>query len=221
MNVRLSLLLLCGMGIAGCSSSTFMKASSSLVNAPGSVLEAVRGPRAVSKMLCLWEAAEGQGLDEKPSRGFAGQILFFAHGEPSPIKVKGKVRVFEYVDFSPDQEDPTPAHIFTFDSGAWEMHHAQSTLGHSYNVFIPYVRKDKGHVVCALRVEIETEDGRKVSSPYTEVTLASRSSSAAGSGMQRNIVKPASRVASEYQPTAPEKPPAKLESTTIRLPAAR
>jgi hypothetical protein len=221
MNVRISLLLLCGIWIAGCSSSTLMRASSSMVNAPSSVLEAMRGPRAVSKMLCLWEAAEGQGLDEKPSRGFAGQILFFAHGEASPIKVKGKVRIFEYLDFSPDQQDPTPAHIFVFDAGAWDVHHTESTLGHSYNVFLPYVRKDKGHAVCALRVEIETEDGRKVSSPYTEVTLASRSSSAATSGMQRNIVKPASKVSEEPQPTAAEKPPAKLDSTTIRMPARR
>lgn len=221
MNIRISLLLICGICVAGCSSSTFMRASSSVVNAPSYMLEAVRGPKPVSKMLCLWEAAEGQGLDEKPSRGFAGQILFFTHGEPSPIKVKGTVRIYQYVDYSPSQEDPSPIHTFNFDAGAWEVHRTESTLGHSYNVFLPYVRKDKGHVVCALRVEIESEDGRKVSSPYTEVTLASRTSSAANSGIQRNVVKSTTKAAADPVSTAPPKPAPTLDSTTIRLPARR
>jgi len=215
---------LCCVFATGCSSSTLLKTSSSIVNAPANLLEAARGPRPVGKLLCLWEPAEGQGLDEKPSRGFAGQIMFFSHGAPSPMKVKGTVRIFEYVDFDPNQDDPEALHQFTFDSGAWNAHHAEGTLGHSYNVFLPYVRKDKGHVVCALRVEIETEDGRKVSSPYTEVTLASRTSTRPATAMQRDVVRNSStRPTSASSTTSEATPPPtqKLESLTIPLPNQR
>ncbi|MEZ6131453.1 MAG: hypothetical protein R3C59_22490 [Planctomycetaceae bacterium] len=209
--------------VTGCSSSMLLKTSSTIVHAPANLLEAARGPRPVAKILCLWEPAEGQGLDEKPSRGFAGQIMFFGHGDASPMKVKGVVRIFEYVDYHPNQDDPQPLHVFNFDSGAWNVHRSEGTLGHSYNVFLPYVRKDKGHVVCALRVEIETEDGRKVSSPYTEVTLASRTSTLPATGIQRDVIRNASTetasptTSSDHATT----PPVKLESLTIPLPKQR
>lgn len=192
------------------------------MNAPAAMINSVRRPDPVSKLLCLWEPAEGQGLDEKPSRGFAGQIMFFSPGKATPIKVKGTVRIFEYVNFDAEDEDPTPAHTFTFDSGAWEAHRAEGTLGHSYNVFLPYVRKDKKHSVCALRVEIETEDGQKVSSPYTEVTLASKTSSRPASAMKRDIVERAqkSNTPKIQQAThSKAKEERKLESMTIQLPS--
>lgn len=210
--------------ISGCSTSSLLQTSSSVMNAPSAMIKAVRAPDPVSKLLCLWEPAEGQGLDEKPSRGFAGQIMFFSPGKDSPVKVKGVVTIFEYIDYDPDAEDPQPDHVFTFDSGAWEAHRAEGTLGHSYNVFLPYVKKDKGHSVCALRVEIETEDGRKVSSPYTEVTLASKTSQRAGSAMHREIVKRSqhSNASESKMPEGLEvKEQRKLESMTISLPTQK
>jgi len=207
-------------GLVGCSSTSLLQTSSSMLNAPAAMLKAARAPDPVSKMLCLWEAAEGQGLDEKPARGFAGQIMFFTHGKASPIKVNGIVRIFEYVDFDADDEDPTPTHVFTFDSGAWNAHRAEGTLGQSYNVFLPYVQKDKGHAVCALRVEIETEDGRKVSSPFTEVTLASKTSNRPAKAMQRDIVDRTEKTNSKDQ-TPKLAEVRKLDSMTIPLPSGR
>lgn len=207
-------------GLVGCSSTSLLQTSTSMLNAPAAIIKRARTPAPVSKMLCLWEAAEGQGLDEKPARGFAGQIMFFTHGKASPIKVNGTVRIFEYVDFDDGDEDPTPAHVFTFDSGAWNAHRAEGTLGQSYNVFLPYVKKDKRHAVCALRVEIETEDGRKVSSPFTEVTLASKTSSRPAKAMQRDIVSRSEKTNSKAQQPEP-KEERKLESMTIQLPSDR
>lgn len=208
-------------GLVGCSSTSFLQTSTAMLNAPAAMLKAARAPDSVSKMLCLWEAAEGQGLDEKPARGFAGQIMFFTHGKASPIKVKGTVRIFEYVDFDSDDEDPVPAHIFTFDSGAWNAHRADGTLGQSYNVFLPYVQKDKRHAVCALRVEIETEDGRKVSSPFTEVTLASKTSTRPAQAMQRDVVKQTEKNNSNVEQSSKPAEKRKLESMTIQLPSGR
>jgi len=201
---------------AGCSSTSLLKV-------PAAMLDSVRPQKSVGKILCLWEPAEGQGIDEKPSRGFAGQILFFAPGEASPIKTKGIVRIFEYADFDSDQEDPKPIHQFNFDSGAWAAHHTESTLGHSYNVFLPLVQKRKGHVVCALRVEYESESGQIVSSPYTSVTLASKTSHQSASALQRSIIRhpEAEKFAINKDGASAASGPqkqAKLESLTIQLP---
>lgn len=125
-------------------------------------------------MLCLWEAAEGQGLDEKPSRGFAGQVMFFEHGNPTPVQIAGDVVIYQYKNYDPDAEEHTLLHTFRFDSGAWQAHRARGTLGDSYNVFLPFADKHKERVTCALRVELTLENGRKISSPYTEVTLAGK-----------------------------------------------
>lgn len=214
--------LLLGISVmSGCSSTSLLQTSANVMKAPAAMIESVRSPPPVSKMLCLWEPAEGQGLDEKPARGFAGQVMFFTHGKPTPIKVKGTVRIFEYIDYDSEAPDREPDHTFTFDSGAWSAHRAEGTLGHSYNVFLPYVKKDKGHAVCALRVEIETEDGHKVSSPYTEVTLASKTSNRPASAMKRDIVNRSQRSNADVLQASREietKPERKLESMTIQLP---
>ncbi len=205
--------------VTGCASSSLLKTSTSMLAAPVTAVTNVWRDKPVAKILCLWEAAEGQGLDERPSRGFAGQIMFFTYGDPSPIKVNGKVRIFEYADFDADEVDPTPVHKFTFDAGAWSAHHTVSTVGHTYNVFLPYVVKTSGPATCGLRVEIETEDGRIVTSPYTEVKLSTRTSRKAASGLTRNVIKTSStKPVSQSTPQDPQPPIRKLESMSIQLP---
>ena len=85
------------------------------------------------------------------------------------------------------------------------------TVGETYNVFLPYVRKDKKTTVCGLRVEYEAPDGRITTSPYTEVTLGMQASNRPASGLQRHQIK---NISSGKKP---EKD-VKLESTTIQLP---
>ena len=205
--------------VTGCSSTSLLKPSS-LVSAPLKAVGLKKSPP-VAKILCLWEAAEGQGLDEKPSRGFAGQIMFFGYGEPTPIQTDGIVRIYEYTDYDPNDEDPEPAHIFTFDNGGWNAHRTHGTLGETYNCFLPYVEKKTGHVVCALRVEYEAKDGRKVSSPFTEVTLAAKTSTKPPGALTRNIVKKKATGIQQVSGEQPaEKPARKLESTTISIPSS-
>ena len=173
-------------GVAGCSSS-LLQSSKSVLKSPMSLMSS-RSSKPVAKILCLWEAAEGQGLDEKPARGFAGQVMFFTYGDPSPIKVDGTVRIYQYTNFDADEEDPKPIHEFVFESTAWNAHRAEGTLGHSYNVFVPYILKGAERVTCALRVEIEDRNGQKTSAPFTEIVLSGK----VGQGVQsatKNFVK--------------------------------
>jgi len=210
----------------GCSS--FLHTSTAIIKSPVAFVTSMGAEKRIVKILCLWEPAEGQGLDGKPSRGFAGQILMFAHGSPSPIPVHGKVHIYEYVNFHPDEVDPQPIHKFTFDDGGWNAHRTESTLGESYNVFLPYVVKHNGHATCALRVEYTSPEGRVISSPYTEVTLTAKTSNRPLSALRRNILsdsEPRSSVgdrasARRNSVAEVEDEVPKIDSTTIALPRA-
>lgn len=221
-NLALSVTLLAA---TGCTSG-FVQTSKSVLKSPMSFVSS-RSNKPVAKILCLWEGSEGQGLDEKPSRGFAGQIMFFTYGDPSPIKVDGTVRIYEYANFDPEEIDPTPVHEFVFDSGAWNAHRSEGTLGHSYNVFLPYVLKHKGSAACGLRVEFEDTNGRKTSAPFTEVVLGQKSSSRPASAMQRQIIqnertesktKTVSATTSKSEIETPVTAKEKLDTMTIALP---
>lgn len=210
----------------GC--STFLHTSTAIIKSPVAFVTSIGVEKRIVKILCLWEPAEGQGLDGKPSRGFAGQILMFAHGSPSPIPVHGTISIYEYVNFHPDEVDPQPIHKFTFDDGGWNAHRTESTLGESYNVFLPYVVKNNGHATCALRVEYTSPEGRVMSSPYTEVTLTAKTSNRPLSALRRNILsdaEPRSIVgdresARRNSVTELEDEVPTIDSTTIALPRA-
>jgi len=153
--------------VAGCAETSFIKTTSKFV--PG--LKDKSKAQQAARILCLWETAEGQGLDEQTTRGFAGQILFFGYGEPAPIQVHGEVRIYQYDNYDPDERSPKPIHIFVFDDGGWNAHEAETTVGHSYNVFLPYVNDHSGTARCALKVEYVPKIGRPITSPITEITL--------------------------------------------------
>ncbi|WP_417384601.1 hypothetical protein [Gimesia sp.] len=123
------------------------------------------------EIVALWEASEGKGVDGKPTRGFAGQLLFFQHNNTSPVYVKGEV----YVDLYDEQGNLVapnkPIHQYKFDSGAWQVHAVESTLGPAYQVFIPYVRKGRDQVECALRVKLVQKDAPEIYSRMISVKL--------------------------------------------------
>ena len=180
----LSFLLL--LATAGCADTAFIQSRGKFLRGAHNKTQA----RQAARILCLWEAAEGQGLDGQPSRGFAGQILFFGPGDAAPFPVHGTIRIFEYDNFDPNENSPKPIHAFVFDDGGWNAHRSESTMGESYNVFLPYVKHHAGRAKCALKVEFTAENGRTISSPITEVSLQARQKSAkAQSAISRNIAR--------------------------------
>ena len=206
---------------AGCAGTSFIKS-------PGQFLterrQKARGQSA-TRILCLWEAAEGQGLDGRPSRGFAGQIMFFGPRDAAPIPVHGTVRISEYENFDRDDPSPKPIHVFVFDDSAWNVHRGESTIGQAYNVFLPYVKRHRGLAECALKVEFVLDNGRTISSPITEITLDPRQShSGTHSAMARGVVRKEPRSPSgesresTTESTTQRADEKELDSLTIRLP---
>lgn len=125
----------------------------------------------VIEIICLWEAAEGLGLDDKPTRGFAGKVMFFTKGQREPVRINGDVRIYVFDDLGTEEEQQKPIHHFDFEEGVFQAFLSDSNIGHSYQLFIPYTRKNSYKTNCALRVKLIPPEGRPVYSKISPVTL--------------------------------------------------
>lgn len=123
------------------------------------------------EIVALWEPSEGKGVDGLPTRGFSGQLMFFQHNNPSPVYVKGDVMIHLFDDQGDAEQQSKPLHQYKFQKGAWQVHAVESTLGPGYQVFIPYVRRGREHVECALRVQLTQPGSPDIYSRMVSVKL--------------------------------------------------
>lgn len=123
------------------------------------------------RIVCLWEQGEGRDPDGLPCRGFAGQILFLANRNAMPVQVHGDVRIYLFDDVGTPEEQAKPLRQFDFSSDAWQMHLTKSTIGPSYSVFVPYVRRGQSNAQCSIRVRLSPQDGPTVFSEVTSLPL--------------------------------------------------
>lgn len=126
----------------------------------------------VVEMICLWEPAEGVGIDNLPCRGFAGQILFFTSRGTEPVKVNGDVHIYVFDDLGTPEEQAKPIHRFDFDKESFQAFLTETNLGIAYQLFVPYTRKTAHKATCSLRVKVTPEGGRDVYSKMASVILS-------------------------------------------------
>ena len=158
-------LCLAGVGLTGCATSSLLKLGG---EKDGTIWATPEQPPV--RMIAMWEPAEGHGVDGMPTRGFAGQILFVGN-EKSSLAVKGNVAVYVFDDVGSAEEQSKPIHRFDFSSEAWNLHRHNGSLGTTYNVFIPYTRKDWIYQTqCSLLIRYKTEQG-DLNSEMVVVTL--------------------------------------------------
>jgi hypothetical protein len=192
-----------------------------IIRDPGRLIGRPKPATGVGRIVSLWEAAEGSDPEGMPTRGFAGQIMFFTV-EDTPVKVDGKVVIYQYDQYDDTQLNPQPIHSFTFEPDAWNVHCTNGTLGQTYSVFVPYMAPNTGTVNCGLRVEFHCADGRKVSSDITSVLLLGKSSSTSATTsafsrtdiLSRQIGRKQQNAARTVSSTRRDK----LDSVTIPLP---
>lgn len=142
----------------------------------------------VGEILCVWEAAEGRGVDNLPCRGFGGQVLLFANGYKEPVKAMGDVRIYVFDELGVDGDSSKPVHQFDFPALAWNTFLKPSNLGASYQIFIPYTRKGSHAASCTLRVRFTPEGGLPVYSRMATVELAGHSTTAHPDKRPKQIV---------------------------------
>lgn len=131
--------------------------------------------QSIAKIVCIWKAAEGRDMKNRPARGLAGKVLFFAPGRSGvPVKLDGdgKVLVYVFDDQGTRAEKAKPIHKFEFPLNVWNLHYRDSDLGPSYDVFIPYTRNVIHQVKMTAHVRLVPEGGRGVAmSDLDSVTL--------------------------------------------------
>lgn len=134
----------------------------------------------VAQVVCMWQRAEGRGLDDLPSRGFAGQIVFLTAKSATPVEVEGDVTIYLFDDQAPIEKQGQPLHMARFVGGSWQTHLKTTTWGPTYQIFMPYIRKGAHRASCSLVVQIDTPDGRRVTSDMANIVLSGSETSAAG-----------------------------------------
>lgn len=141
-------------------------------------------------VLCLWQPAEGRGLDNLPTRGFAGQIAFFAGQSSTPVEVEGDVEILLFDDQGTRAQQSKPIHVFRFVDGSWQTHLTQTAWGPTYHIFLPYVRKGNHRAGCALCVRLNPKEGPRVNSDLANITLLGKGSSRDLIGAVRDRTRP-------------------------------
>ena len=127
------------------------------------------GSSRVGAIVALWQEATGSTSDGLPTRGFAGQLMFFDAREKQPVEADGTVQIYLFDDFN---DDPTqPVHVLSFVGGSWEKYRRDTKLGTTYQVFVPYPEARSREARCSLRVRFENAVSRVVSEP-ARVVLA-------------------------------------------------
>jgi len=174
---------------AGCTSTTLFSRLAHKTHFP----KATAADPAV-RCLCLWEPAEGTGVDDKPARGVSGQVFFFTRNSVSAVEVDGDVRIFVFDDQGTDQAQTQPLHEFDFVGGAWKTYLTSTQFGPAYQLFVPYSRKGRHHAELALRVRLTPPNGSAVYSDLTRIVLP---------GFDRAKVKAASE-SRESMPSEPD-----------------
>jgi hypothetical protein len=146
-------------------------ASLTLLNFKGEKFQTADATHPPIEVLAIWQAAEGPGPGGIPTRGFAGQIFFFAQDQPAPVIVDGKTRIYIFDDHGTAQQQARPLHQFDFERDSWKAHLQTSKLGPTYGVFIPYPRNDYHQAICSLRIRFTSNTGAPLYSAASTIVL--------------------------------------------------
>ncbi len=150
----------CLPALAGCAS---------FWNRPHVVKASPQNPAA--EIVGLWQPAKGPGPNGLPSRGMAGRLMFFTRGNAAPVLVDGDVRIYLFDNDGPPEQQARPIHQFDFRAEDWPNFLQSSTLGPTYNLFIPYTRGGHKQVECTVQVRFTPKNGATVFSDMTTLTL--------------------------------------------------
>lgn len=163
---RYSVLLIALLACTGCTTTSLF---SKLAHKQKFIKATADNPAV--RCLCLWEAAEGTGVDNKPSRGVSGQIFFFTRGNVSSVEVDGDVRIYLFDDQGAPEDQAQPLHQFDFKEGTWKAHLTSTQFGPAYQLFVPYSRKGYHQADLALRVRLTPPNGMPLYSELARVSL--------------------------------------------------
>lgn len=153
------------LGSVGCSASRGL----ATVLAPKAADNAPPSPR-ISKVVCLWEPGVGK-IPNGPKQGVLGQVLFFTPGTSSPSKVDGDVTVYLFDDHGTAEQQAQPVHKLVLTAEDLEAVHAETAIGHSYHIPVPYPKNHGMETTCTMRVKYTSPSGETTYSGLDAIRL--------------------------------------------------
>jgi hypothetical protein len=104
--------------------------------------EVFEEPRSI---VAIWNENALHHADGRPAtRGFGGRLLFYGQNPETPIKTEGKLIVYAYDETQsalrgePVSATGKPTRKYEFAPDKFTQHYGESTVGHSYNFWIPW-----------------------------------------------------------------------------------
>ena len=114
------------------------------------------------RILVIWADTVLHQPGKPGIRGFGGRLYFYRDGETDPVTVDGSVTVyvFDGEALDPNRAAPLKKYVVTADQFAG--HHSKTSLGDSYNIWVPWDRVGGPNRVFSLVVRFDGREGGTV-----------------------------------------------------------
>lgn len=90
------------------------------------------------RIVAVWQDTVLHQPEKPPIRGFGGRVFIYAGGE-KPIKAKGRLEVYAFVEDGRKKTDTRPDRKYVFTPEQFEKHYSpKKPLGHSYSFWLPW-----------------------------------------------------------------------------------
>ncbi len=126
---RLALVGLCALSLSGCARWDVREAW------PWSDAEEAVLP---DRIVPMWTDTILYQPGHTGVRGFGARLYFYNRESKEPVEVDGKVIVYAFDAEKPQSGIPIPEKKFVFTADQLPLHHSQTSLGHSYSLWLPW-----------------------------------------------------------------------------------
>jgi len=117
-----------------------------------------------TRVVAVWTDTIMNQPGQRGVRGVGGRLLFYAAHDESPVQVNGTLTIYAYDDSEKIESEVAPARKFVFLPEQLVNHQSTSTIGSSYNVWLPWNEVGNPARQLTLIVRFEPDNGAVVMS---------------------------------------------------------
>lgn len=191
--------------------------------------EPLEEPRSV---VAVWNENVLHHNDGRPAtRGFGGRLLFYGQNPDVPIKTEGKLVVYAYDETQASLRGEAvsatgkPTRKYEFAADKFAHHYGESTVGHSYNFWIPWDNAGGERCIITLAPMLVLPNGKTIPGEPQKCMLEGRTPQVKTIDVDRYEYTPGVddgtvQPVSYEEPAKPKASPPRrtMEATTINIP---
>ena len=170
-----------------------------------------------SEILPIWTDTVLHQPGKPGVRGFGGRVYFYVDGKPEPVPVDGQLVVYAFDGNTADPNVVAPLRKYVITPEQLKRHHSDSTLGHSYSVWVPWDRVGGEGRTLSLVVRFDGRSGGTALSKPARMLLPGIDAEMPLENERKSGVQLASHTESDNLDVADSTRPT-LETSSIDLP---